>query len=44
MKRHGNLWEQIISIENLELAMEKAAHNKKWQSKIQYAYRYKTVL
>ena len=44
MKRHGNLWEKIISIENLELAMEKAAHNKKWQSKVQYAYRYKTVL
>ena len=44
MKRHGNLWDKIISPENLEVAFEKAARGKKWQSKVQKALRDKVVL
>lgn len=34
MKRHGNLFEQIVSIENLTLASNKAKKGKRWQNTI----------
>ena len=35
MKRHGNLFEKVIAMENLELAYRKASKGKHWQRKIQ---------
>lgn len=37
MKRHGNLYEKIIERQNLELAFEKAAKGKNWQSVVKNA-------
>lgn len=34
MKRHGNLWNSLISMENLEVAFEKAKKHKSWQRQI----------
>jgi len=34
MKRHGNLWEQITSMDNIELAYKKAKKGKGWQNTI----------
>lgn len=34
MKRHGNLWEQITDIDNIELAYQKAKKGKMWQRNI----------
>ena len=35
LKRHGNLFEKIISMENLELAYLKARRGKSWQKNVQ---------
>ena len=35
MKRHGNLFQQIVSMENLELAYIKARRGKSWQKNVQ---------
>lgn len=34
MKRHGDLWEQITSMDNIELAYKKAKKGKGWQNTI----------
>lgn len=34
LKRHGNLWNKLISIENLELALDNARKNKNWQRQV----------
>lgn len=34
MKRHGNLWDKIIDIENIKLAYKKAKKGKTWQNTI----------
>lgn len=34
MKRHGNLFEKIVSEENIELAFEKARKGKNWQDDV----------
>lgn len=34
MKRHGDLWEKIISLENLNTAYLNARKGKRWQRKI----------
>lgn len=35
MKRHGNLWEKLVSMENIELAYQKAKKQKMWQRQVQ---------
>lgn len=35
MKRHGNLWEGIVTTENINLAFQKARKGKGWQYKVQ---------
>ena len=35
MKRHGNLWNKIITTENITLAYQKARKGKGWQYKVQ---------
>jgi len=35
MKRHGDLWEKVTAIENIELAYKKARKGKGWQHKVQ---------
>ena len=42
MKRHGNLWEQITDIDNIELAYKKAKKGKTWQRKIKKFEKVKT--
>lgn len=34
MKRHGNLYDEIVSMDNIELAYQKAKRNKGWQQKV----------
>lgn len=34
MKRYGNLWDKIVTKENLILAFEKARRHKRWQKKV----------
>ncbi|MCR5559033.1 MAG: reverse transcriptase/maturase family protein [Schwartzia sp.] len=34
MKRHGNLFEKIVAVENIELAFEKARQGKNWQDTV----------
>ena len=34
MKRHGNLFEKIVTVENIELAFEKARQGKNWQDTV----------
>lgn len=34
MKRHGSLFDEIVSLENIELAYCKARRNKTWQKKV----------
>lgn len=35
MKRHGNLFEQVVTMDNLRLAFYKAARGKHWQEQVQ---------
>jgi hypothetical protein len=35
MRRHGNLWEKIVTTENLALAYQRARKGKRWQYKVQ---------
>lgn len=41
MKRYGNLFQDIISLENLSIAFDKAARNKKWRNSVISAYEHK---
>lgn len=38
MKRIGNLWDKIVSKENIELAYAKAKRHKAWQRKVAHLY------
>lgn len=45
MKRHGNLWPQIIEFENLLLATRKAQKGKRWKANVlQFNYHLETEL